>query len=259
MHVDPSIFKAYDIRGIYPEQLNEEAAEAIGRAFATFLEPREVVVGRDMRLSSPAIFEAVVAGLTRQGADVIDLGMVSTDQYYFACATLDRPGMMVTASHNPAAYSGLKMVRDMPYLLSGDAGIQDLRGIVETASYGAAGRRGEVRRIDLGAPFVDKLLGLIDASLLRPLKVVADTAQRHGRPHPRAGVRFTARRADRDVPRTGRPPSESWARPHAGGEPRRPGAEGPGRAGRRRIRLRRRRRPLFSSSTTAASSCRATS
>ena len=176
MHVDPSIFKAYDIRGIYPEQLNEEAAEAIGRAFATFLEPREVVVGRDMRLSSPAIFEAVVAGLTRQGADVIDLGMVSTDQYYFACATLDRPGMMVTASHNPAAYSGFKMVRDMPYLLSGDAGIQDLRGIVETASYGAAGRRGEVRRIDLSAPFVDKLLGLIDASLLRPLKVVADTA-----------------------------------------------------------------------------------
>ena len=176
MHVDPSIFKAYDIRGIYPEQLNEEAAEAIGRAFATFLKPREAVVGRDMRLSSPAMFEAVVAGLTRQGAGVIDLGMVSTDQYYFACATLGRPGIMVTASHNPAAYSGFKMVRDMPYLLSGDAGIQDLRRIVESGSYGPAERRGEVRRIDLGAPFVDKLLGLIDASLLRPLKVVADTA-----------------------------------------------------------------------------------
>lgn len=176
MHVDPSIFKAYDIRGIYPEQLNEEAAEAIGRAFATFLKPQEVVVGRDMRLSSPAIFEAVVAGLTRQGADVIDLGMVSTDQYYFACATLDRPGMMVTASHNPAAYSGFKMVRDMPYLLSGDAGIQDLRRIVETGRYGPEERRGEVRRIDLGEPFVDKVLGFVDASLLRPLKVVADTA-----------------------------------------------------------------------------------
>ena len=176
MHVDPSIFKAYDIRGIYPEQLNEEAAVAIGRAFATFLEPREVVASRDMRLSSPAMFEAVAAGLRRQGADVIDLGMVSTDQFYFACATLRRPGIMVTASHNPASYSGFKMVRDMPYLLSGDAGIQDLREIVETAGYGAAGRRGEVRRIDLSAPFVDKLLGLIDASLLRPLKVVADTA-----------------------------------------------------------------------------------
>ena len=176
MHVDPSIFKAYDIRGIYPEQLNEEAAEAIGRAFATFLEPREVVVGRDMRLSSPAMFEAVAAGLKRQGADVIDLGMVSTDQFYFACATLGRPGIMVTASHNPAAYSGFKMVRDMPYLISGDAGIQDLREIVETGRYGPEERRGEVRRIDLSAPFVDKLLGLIDASLLRPLKVVADTA-----------------------------------------------------------------------------------
>ena len=176
MHVDPSIFKAYDIRGLYPEQLNEEAAEAIGRAFATYLKPREAVVGRDMRLSSPAMFEAVVAGLTRQGADVIDLGMVGTDQYYFACATLQKPGIMVTASHNPAAYSGFKMVRDMPYLLSGDAGIQDLRRIVESGSYDPVERRGEVRRIDLGAPFVDKLLGLIDASLLRPLKVVADTA-----------------------------------------------------------------------------------
>ena len=176
MHVDPSIFKAYDIRGIYPEQLNEETAEAIGRAFATFLKPQEVVVGRDMRLSSPAIFEAAVTGLTGQGADVVDLGMVSTDQFYFACATLDRPGMMVTASHNPAAYSGFKMVRDMPYLLSGDAGIQDLRRIVETGSYRPVERRGEVRRIDLRARFVDKVLGLIDASLLRPLKVVADTA-----------------------------------------------------------------------------------
>ncbi len=176
MHVDPSIFKAYDIRGIYPEQLNEEAAEAIGRAFATFLQPQEVVAGRDMRLSSPTIFEAVVNGLTRQGADVLDLGMVSTDQFYFACATLCRPGMMVTASHNPAAYSGFKMVRDMPYLLSGDAGIQDLRRIVENESYASATRRGEVRRIDLSSQFVDKLLDLIDPSRLRPLKVVADTA-----------------------------------------------------------------------------------
>ncbi len=176
MQVDPSIFKAYDIRGIYPEQLNEEAAEAIGRAFATFLQAHEVVVGRDMRLSSPTIFEAVVNGLRRQGADVIDLGMVGTDQYYFACATLGRPGMMVTASHNPAAYSGFKMVRDMPYLLSGEAGIQDLRRIVENESYASATRRGDVRRIDLSSQFVDKLLGLIDPSRLRPLKVVADTA-----------------------------------------------------------------------------------
>ena len=176
MHVDPSIFKAYDIRGIYPEQLNEEAAEAIGRAFATFLQPQEVVVGRDMRLSSPAMFKAVVKGLLRQGADIVDLGMVSTDQFYFGCGTLGRPGIMVTASHNPAAYSGFKMVRQMPYLLSGDAGIQDLRRIVENDSYRPATRGGELRRVDLGTPFLDKLLGLIDADRLRPLKVIADTA-----------------------------------------------------------------------------------
>ena len=131
MQVDPSIFKAYDIRGIYPEPLDEEVAYAIGRAFVTFLKPTEVVVGRDMRLSSPSIKEHLLRGLTEQGANVIDIGMVSTDQYYYACATLKLPGLMVTASHNPPQYCGFKMVRDMPYLLSGDSGIQDLRRIVE--------------------------------------------------------------------------------------------------------------------------------
>ena len=117
MHVDSSIFKAYDIRGVYPEQLNEEVAYAVGRAFVSFLNPSEVIVGRDMRLSSPAIKAHLLRGLTEQGADVIDIGMVSTDQYYYACATLNKPGLMVTASHNPPQYCGFKMVRDMPYLL----------------------------------------------------------------------------------------------------------------------------------------------
>ena len=101
MHIDPSIFKAYDIRGIYPDQLDERVARAVGRAFVALLKPAEVIVGRDMRLSSPAIKEQLLHGLTEQGADVIDIGMVSTDQYYYACATLQRPGLMVTASHNP--------------------------------------------------------------------------------------------------------------------------------------------------------------
>ncbi len=131
MRVDSSIFKAYDIRGVYPEQLNEDVAYAVGRAFVSFLRPREVIVGRDMRLSSPAIKAHLLRGLTEQGADVIDIGMVSTDQYYYSCATLDKPGIMVTASHNPPQYCGFKMVRDMPYLLSGDSGIGDLHRIVE--------------------------------------------------------------------------------------------------------------------------------
>ncbi|MDA0335071.1 MAG: phosphomannomutase/phosphoglucomutase, partial [bacterium] len=123
MHVDPTIFKAYDIRGVYPGQLDEDTGRAVGRAFASFLQPEQVVVGRDMRLSSPAVAAALMDGLRMQRADVVDLGMVSTDQYYYACATLGLPGIMVTASHNPPQYCGFKMVRDMPYLLSGDEGI----------------------------------------------------------------------------------------------------------------------------------------
>ena len=98
MQVDPSIFKAYDIRGIYPDRLTEAVAYAVGRAFVSFLTCAEVVVGRDMRLSSPAIKENLLNGLTDQGADVVDIGMVGTDQYYYACATLGLPGLMVTAS-----------------------------------------------------------------------------------------------------------------------------------------------------------------
>lgn len=175
MHVDPSIFKAYDIRGIYPEQLDEQTGTAVGRAFASFLQPAQVVVGRDMRLSSPSVCAALIDGLRQQKADVIDLGMVSTDQYYHACATLDRPGIMVTASHNPAQYCGFKMVRDMPYLLSGDEGIQDLRRLIETEQYRDARGSGRLEQQDLSAGFVDKVLDLVDADSLRRLRVVADT------------------------------------------------------------------------------------
>jgi len=175
MNVNPGIFKAYDIRGIYPIDLNEAAAYAIGRAFVTFLEVDQVLVGRDMRLSGPQIFDAVTRGIMDQGADVINIGMVSTDQFYFACSEQRLPGMMVTASHNPKEYSGFKMVRQMPYLLSGAEGIQDLRRIVETDSYAPVTRQGSMSELDLSEQFVDAVLGLIDISALKPLKVVADT------------------------------------------------------------------------------------
>lgn len=175
MRVNPSIFKAYDIRGIYPTDLDEGAAYAIGRAFVTFLGAEQVLVGRDMRLSGPRLFEAVTKGIMHQGADVVDIGMVSTDQYYFACSKLKLPGMMVTASHNPKAYNGFKMVRQMPYLLSGDQGIQDLRRIVETDAYVTPTRRGSMRSVDLSEQFVDAVLGIIDAAAIKPLKVVVDT------------------------------------------------------------------------------------
>jgi len=175
MNVNPGIFKAYDIRGIYPIDLNEAAAYAIGRAFVTFLEVDQVLVGRDMRLSGPQIFDAVTRGIMDQGADVINIGMVSTDQFYFACSEQRLPGMMVTASHNPKEYSGFKMVRQMPYLLSGSDGIQDLRRIVETDAYAPTTRTGSMSNLDLSEQFVDAVLELLDISALRPLKVVADT------------------------------------------------------------------------------------
>lgn len=175
MRVDPSIFKAYDIRGLYPSQLDESTALAVGRAFATLLQPRQVVVGRDMRLSSPAVCASLVEGLTLQGVDILDLGMVSTDQYYHACATRRRPGIMVTASHNPPDYCGFKMVREMPFLLSGDEGIQDLRRLIEAEDWHAAPGSGRVESLDLGEGFVDKVLSLVEVDRLRPLKIVADT------------------------------------------------------------------------------------
>jgi len=175
MHVNPSIFKAYDIRGIYPSELNEDIAYLIGRAFASFLEVDSVVVGRDMRLSGPQVFEAATRGLTDQGADVVDIGMVSTDQFYFACATLNQAGIMVTASHNPAQYNGFKMVRHMPYLLSGDQGIQDIRRLVESERFATPTRKGSINPQNLSEPFVDKVLSLIDVSAIKPLKVIADT------------------------------------------------------------------------------------
>lgn len=182
MKVEPSIFKAYDIRGIYPDELNEEIGHAIGRAFATFLQPDTVIVGRDMRLSGPQMFKAVTSGLTDQGTDVIDIGMVSTDQYYYACATLAEPGIMVTASHNPAQYNGFKMVRQMPHLLSGDEGIQDLRRLVESEDFPPPRRKGSITQKDLSDSFVKKVLDLIDTSSLEPLEVIADTGNGMGGP-----------------------------------------------------------------------------
>ncbi len=175
MQVNPGIFKAYDIRGIYPTELNGEVGYAIGRAFASFLQVDKVIVGRDMRLSGPQMFDAVSRGLMDQGADVFNIGMVSTDQYYYACATLGLAGMMVTASHNPKEYTGFKMVRKMPQLLSGDKGIQDLRRIVENDEYATPARQGTMVERDLSEEFVKMVLSLIGVEALAPLKVIADT------------------------------------------------------------------------------------
>ena len=178
MQVDRDIFKANDIRGVYPDALDDAVAYAVGRAFVTLLKVNQVVVGRDMRLCSPPMFDALTHGLIDGGADVLDIGMVSTDQYYYACATLERAGIMVTASHNPPEYGGFKMVKRMPYILSGDM-VQDLCNIIETDAFAQPIRRGKMTEppqdFDLTEGFVEKVLSLIDVDSLIPLKVIADT------------------------------------------------------------------------------------
>ena len=178
MQVNPDIFKANDIRGVYPDALTDAVAYAVGRAFVTLLKVDTVVVGRDMRLSSPPLFGALTQGLMDAGADVLDIGMVSTDQYYYACVTLDRAGIMITASHNPPQYGGFKMVERMPQILSGDA-VQELRRIVETNAFAGPTRTGKMtegaRRANITEGFTEKVLSLIDVDALTPLKVIADT------------------------------------------------------------------------------------
>src|SRR5213076_763201 len=131
MNLNPDIFKAYDVRGVYPSEVNEEAARGIGAAFVAYLQAKRIAVGRDMRLSSPAIASAFVDGASAQGAEIVDYGMIPTDMLYFAVARDGHDGgVQITASHNPKQYNGMKMVRKEAFPLSGDAGISDIRDMI---------------------------------------------------------------------------------------------------------------------------------
>src|SRR5258708_5277819 len=177
MQVDSSIFKAYDIRGVYGQNLFDEVGEALGKAFPKIVPTQTVIVGRDARISSPALHDALIKGLTSVGVNVVDVGMVSTDMYYYACATKQLPGIMITASHNPKEYNGFKMVKQIPYLLSGDEGIQDIRKLIENDDFApAASTPGTVENWAIMDGFIDKILSLVDASKLKPMKVLIDTA-----------------------------------------------------------------------------------
>lgn len=177
MQVDPSTFKAYDIRGIYGQNLSEDIARALGRVFTKVVPTTTVVIGRDGRVSSPSLHDALIEGLTSVGVNVIDVGMVSTDMYYYACATKKLPGIMITASHNPKEYNGFKMVKQVPYLLSGDEGIQDIRKLIEADDFlPAAAQPGSVEEWSIMDGFIQKMLSLVDVTQLKPMKVIADTA-----------------------------------------------------------------------------------
>ncbi len=139
MSISPGIFKAYDVRGLYPDEINEEAARLIGRAFVAYLGASRIAVSRDMRVSSPSLAKAFIDGARAQGADVVDYGMAGTDMLYFAVASGGFDGgAQITASHNPGEYNGVKMVRKEAFPLSGDAGIGDIRDMVTRGTHSGA-------------------------------------------------------------------------------------------------------------------------
>jgi phosphomannomutase len=174
--LDQKVFKAYDVRGLYKTELDEEGAYAIGRAYVEQFEPRQIAVGRDMRLSSPTMARAVIEGAADAGADVLDVGLVGTEMVYFAVGALELDGgIMVTASHNPKEYTGMKIVRRGALPVGGDSGLLDVRDRALTAQW-RDGERGAIRDEDIWGRFVDRVLSFIDVTALKPLKVVIDAA-----------------------------------------------------------------------------------
>ncbi|HEX5157376.1 MAG TPA: phosphomannomutase/phosphoglucomutase [Ktedonobacterales bacterium] len=173
--INPKIFGAYDVRGIYPETLDEDVAYRIGRAFVQYLGVQAVAVGRDMRVSSPALAGAVIRGITDQGADAIDLGMTTTDELYFAVGKFGYPaGVMVTASHNPKQYNGLKMCREDAIAISSETGGNAIRDLALAGNPPEPARKGRVIQRDVADDYVRHVLSFIDVAKVLPLKIAVD-------------------------------------------------------------------------------------
>jgi phosphomannomutase len=174
--LDPKVFKAYDVRGIYPTEIDEEGAYAIGRAYVEHFEPKRIAVGRDMRVSSPAIAAATIRGAVDAGADVSDLGLVGTEMLYFGVGELDLDGgIAVTASHNPREYTGTKIVRRGALPVGGESGLLEIRDRA-LAPFGEPSGAGSVREEDIWPAYVERVLSFIDVDALRELRVVIDAA-----------------------------------------------------------------------------------
>ena len=173
--IDEKIFKAYDIRGTYPDQLNEEIAYKVGRALVEYLKPKNVAVGRDMRLSSPKLREALTRGIVEGGCDVIDIGLVSTDCLYFAVGKFGYDaGVMITASHNPPEYNGFKMCRKEAVPLSGEAGIDQIRELILRDKIPPPQNLGRIEKQDVDSAYVGHLLSFVDEDKIKPFKIVID-------------------------------------------------------------------------------------
>ena len=175
MPIQLTCFKAYDIRGRVPDELNEELAQAIGAAFAVHFRPAAVAVGHDIRLSGPALAAALAQGLTTAGVDVLDIGQCGTEEIYFASGHLEVDGgIIITASHNPAEYNGMKMVLKNAVPVSGDSGLLAIRDLAAEGASHTAPTPGRVRAADPREAYIDHLLGYVDPAALRPLKLVVN-------------------------------------------------------------------------------------
>ena len=174
--MNPHIFKAYDVRGLFPAELDEQIFHQIGRAFVAYLKAKRIGVGRDMRMSSPGLAAAFIAGAREQGADVIDYGMIATDMIYYAVATDDLDGgAQITASHNPKQYNGCKMVGRGNHPLSGDEGISDIRDMIAGNRIpAAAATPGRLSHRTILDGYARHVLSFIDSSIIKPFKVVLD-------------------------------------------------------------------------------------
>src|SRR5437763_15299045 len=175
--LDPKVFKAYDVRGIYPDDLDEDGAYAIGRAYVEQFEPRRIAIGRDMRLSSPQMAAAAIRGASEAGAEVLDLGLVGTEMVYFAVGELGLDGgIEVTASHNPKEYTGMKIVRRGALPVGGESGLLDVRDRALAVADRKGGGDEKVKKVDIWPAYVERVLSFVDLSAIKPLKVVIDAA-----------------------------------------------------------------------------------
>ena len=181
MPLNPSIFKAYDIRGVYPSEIDETVARDVGRAFVAYLGATQIGVSRDMRVSSPSLAAAFIEGALSQGADVIDYGMMATDMLYFASVRDGlQGGAQITASHNPGKYNGIKMIRESARALSLDAGIGEIRDMVTSGSIPASTRRGTLSTRPILNDYVTRVLEFIDPAVITPFNVVLDAGSGMG-------------------------------------------------------------------------------
>ena len=179
--LDPKVFKAYDVRGIYPAEIDEDGARAIGRAFVEEFGPKRIAVGHDMRVSSPGMAEAAIAGAAEAGADVLELGLVGTEMVYFAVGELGLDGgIAVTASHNPKDYTGLKIVREGALPVGGESGLLEIRDRAMSGDSPSNGAKGTVEPYDLWPGYVERVLSFVDPKAIEPLKIVIDAANGMG-------------------------------------------------------------------------------